>query len=83
MKDQYSLDFCCYAAFLINLLRADFKLFARLSIMASRKDEISCVQLTKDAKAKLDKLGTKKDTYESIILNLMPKSDESGESNDE
>jgi len=36
-----------------------------------RKDEISCVQLTKDTKAKLDKLGTKKDTYESIILKMM------------
>ncbi len=47
------------------------KLFARLSIMASRKDEISCVQLTKATKAKLDKLGTKKDTYESIILKMM------------
>ena len=34
----------------------------------SRKDEISCVQLTKETKEKLDKLGTKKDTYESIIL---------------
>ena len=39
--------------------------------MASRKDEVSCVQLTKDTKAKLDKLGTKKDTYESIILKMM------------
>jgi hypothetical protein len=40
--------------------------------MATRKDEISCVQLSKDTKAKLDKLGTnRKDTYESIILNLM------------
>jgi hypothetical protein len=39
--------------------------------MSSRKDEISCVQLTKDTKAKLDKLGTKKDTYESIILKMM------------
>jgi len=36
-----------------------------------RKDEISCVQLSKDTKAKLDELGTKKDTYESIILSLM------------
>ena len=42
--------------------------------MASRKDEVSCVQLTKDTKSKLDKLGTKTDTYESIILNLMEKS---------
>jgi len=39
--------------------------------MTSRKDEISCVQLTKDTKAKLDKLGTKKDTYESIILKMI------------
>lgn len=39
--------------------------------MNNRKDEISCVQLSKDTKAKLDKLGTKKDTYESIILKMM------------
>jgi hypothetical protein len=39
--------------------------------MSSRKDEISCVQLSKDTKAKLDNLGTKKDTYESIILKIM------------
>ncbi|MCV0373666.1 MAG: hypothetical protein K5793_08965 [Nitrosarchaeum sp.] len=37
-----------------------------------RKDEIrSCIQLSKDTKAKLDKLGTRKDTYESIILSLI------------
>lgn len=47
------------------------KLFVIFGIMASRKDEISCVQITKDTKAKLDKLGTKKDTYESIILKMM------------
>ena len=41
--------------------------------MSTRKDEISCVQLTKDTKAKLDKLGTKSDTYESVILSLMDK----------
>ena len=52
-------------------------------VKQKRKDEISCVQLSKDTKAKLDKLGTKTDTYESIILNLMPKPVESGESNDE
>jgi hypothetical protein len=40
----------------------------------ARKDNISCVQLTKDTKAKLDKLGTKKDTYESIILKMMDSS---------
>lgn len=33
-----------------------------------RKDEISCIQLSKDTKAKLDELGGKNDTYESIIL---------------
>jgi len=47
------------------------KLFVRFSIMTSRKDEISCVKLTKDTKAKLDHLGTKKDTYESIILKMI------------
>ena len=36
-----------------------------------RKDDISCVQLSKDTKAKLDKLGTRSDTYESIILKMM------------
>ena len=37
-----------------------------------RKDDISCVQLSKDTKAKLDELGTnRKDTYESIILSLI------------
>jgi len=36
-----------------------------------RKDGISCVQLSKDTKAKLDKLGTRSDTYESIILKMM------------
>jgi len=49
-----------------------------------RKDEISCVQLSKDTKAKLDELGTKKDTYESIILSLMDSQCAvNGESNDE
>lgn len=42
------------------------------NIMSTRKDEISCIQLSKDTKEKLDKLGTnRKDTYESIILSLM------------
>jgi len=37
-----------------------------------RKDDISCVQLSKTTKSKLDELGTnRKDTYESIILSLM------------
>jgi len=33
-----------------------------------RKDELTCIQLSKNTKEKLDKLGTKKDTYEDIIL---------------
>lgn len=40
---------------------------------SKKKDDISCVQLSKDTKAKLDKLGTKADTYESVILSLMDK----------
>ena len=55
--------------------------------MSTKRDEISCVQLTKDTKAKLDNLGTKKDTYESIILKMMdsscaarPKVEDSNES---
>ena len=37
----------------------------------SRKDEITCVQLSKDAKRQLDTFGKKSDTYENIIQNLM------------
>ena len=50
-----------------------------------RKDEISCVQLSKDTKAKLDQLGTKKDTYESIILKMMDSqcAESMGENEDE
>ena len=52
--------------------------------MSTRRDEISCVQLTKDTKAKLDNLGTKKDTYESIILKMMDSQGvTSGENEDE
>ncbi len=36
-----------------------------------RKDELTCVQLSRATKAKLDKLGTKTDTYEKIILKIM------------
>ena len=50
-----------------------------------RKDELTCIQLSKDTKAKLDKLGIKSDTYESIILNLMDSScvKKQGESQEE
>ncbi len=69
------------------------KLYARDSIMATngngktkRKDDISCVQLSKGTKAKLDELSTsRKDTYESIILKMMesPCVESMGESDDE
>ena len=36
-----------------------------------RKDLITCVQLSKKTRDKLAQLGTKKDTFEGIILNLM------------
>jgi len=39
----------------------------------SRSDEVTCIQLSKDTKAKLDKLGIKSDTYEKIILKMMDK----------
>jgi len=39
-----------------------------------RKDDISCVQLSKTLKGKLDDLGTKKDTYESIIQKMVDSS---------
>lgn len=37
----------------------------------SRKDEITCIQLSKEVKAQLDELGTKNSTYEGIIKNLI------------
>jgi len=50
-----------------------------------KKDEITCVQLSKLTRNKLAKLGTKEDTFESIILNLMdtPCGEEMGESESE
>ena len=49
--------------------------------MTTKKDEVTCIQLTKDTKSKLDKLGIKSDTYESIILSLMdsPCANQNGE----
>ena len=38
---------------------------------SKRKDEITCVQLSKNAKRQLDSFGKKSDTYENIIQNLM------------
>jgi len=40
---------------------------------STRKDLITCVQLSKETRNKLAKLGTKEDTFESIILNLIDK----------
>ena len=39
-----------------------------------RKDEITCVQLSKKTRDKLAELGKKKDTFEKIILGLMVRS---------
>jgi len=52
---------------------------------ARKRDEITCVQLTKDTKNKLAKLGNKADTFESIILGLMKPCGEKtvGENNSE
>ncbi len=36
-----------------------------------KRDEITCVQLSKDTRNKLANLGKKSDTFESIILGLM------------
>lgn len=51
----------------------------------ARKDLITCVQLSKETRNKLAQLGTKEDTFESIILNLMDKpcGEEMGESQDD
>ena len=39
---------------------------------SKRRDEITCVQLTKDAKKRLDEFATeRRETYESIITRLM------------
>jgi len=43
------------------------------NITTRKKDEITCVQLSKQTRNKLASLGKKSDTYESIILNLMDK----------
>ena len=36
-----------------------------------KKDEITCVQLSKKTRDQLAELGTKKDTFEKIILGIM------------
>jgi len=38
-----------------------------------RKDEITCIQLSKNTRDKLAELGTKNDTFEDIILKQMNK----------
>lgn len=42
--------------------------------MTKKKDLLTCIQLSKETKAKLDKLGTLSDTYEKVILNLIDSS---------
>jgi len=38
---------------------------------SKRKDEITCVQLSRNTKSKLDTFGKKSDTYETIIKHLI------------
>jgi len=43
-----------------------------------RKDEITCVQLSKETKNKLADLGKKSDTFEKIILSLLDRPESCG-----
>jgi len=45
--------------------------------------EITCIKVTKDTRAKLQKLGTKGDTYETVINSLLDSSCNQMEENDE
>lgn len=40
---------------------------------SDKKGIVTCVSVSKDTRDKLAKLGTKDQTFEDIILNLMPK----------
>jgi hypothetical protein len=42
-------------------------------LTTKRKDEITCIQLSKQTRDKLANLGTKTDTFESIILKQLEK----------
>jgi len=44
--------------------------------LAKKRDEITCVQLSKDTRNKLAERGKKSDTFEKIILKMMDKSEE-------
>ena len=44
-----------------------------MSAKTKRKDEITCIQLSKETRDKLANLGTKTDTFESIILKQLEK----------
>ena len=44
--------------------------------LAKKRDEITCVQLSKQTRNKLAGMGRKSDTFEKIILNLMDKPEE-------
>jgi len=45
--------------------------------------EITCIKITKDTRAKLQKLGSKGDTYEVVINSLLDSSCNQMEENDE
>ena len=44
--------------------------------LAKKRDEITCVQLSKETRNKLAEMGKKSDTFEKIILNLMDNPEE-------
>jgi len=44
--------------------------------------EITCIKITKDTRTKLQKLGTKGDTYETVINSLLNSSCNQMEEND-
>ena len=45
--------------------------------------EITCIKITKDTRTKLQKLGTKGDTYETVINSLLDSSCNKMEENNE
>ena len=53
---------------------------------SKKRDEITCIQLSKDLRNQLAKLGSKDDTFADIITGLMerpPSCERMGESNSE
>jgi len=40
--------------------------------MTNNRDHITCIQISKETKSRLDNLGKKHDTYEDIIKKFLP-----------